>query len=370
MQAQPTERADRGICVAHGYGLKLHVQRRHLIIEDGVGRQRRTRRYHRVTSKLRRVVVIGHTGYITLEALRWIQDVGAAFVQIDGHGNLIALSAPARHHEPKLRRAQVLAPESGLGAIALVALLKAKLEAQARLAERLSYLKPTVRVKKTNEVTVAAWIRDHVLRLHPELPVTKLRQIESAAGREYWRTWARLPVRFERAWAPLVPDHWHVAGPRTSQAENKRRARKATSPVHAILNYAYAILLTEATISCHAMGLDPSLGLMHVDLRYRSSLAADVMEPGRPVADALVLGLLQSRALRRGDIVETREGVCRVGPALVPKLAAFSTALRTAVAPHAEQLARTLSRSEQHPTPMTRAKHRRAIAQRAAASSP
>ena len=51
MQAQPTEPADSGICVAHGYGLKIYVHRGHLIVHDGIGRQRHTRRYHRATSQ-------------------------------------------------------------------------------------------------------------------------------------------------------------------------------------------------------------------------------------------------------------------------------------------------------------------------------
>lgn len=63
-----------------------------------------------------------------------------------------------------------------------------------------------------------------------------------------------------------------MAGPRTSWVDGNR-ARKATTPVHAILNYTYAILETEGTIAAHKLGFDPSLGLMHVDQRYRSSLA-------------------------------------------------------------------------------------------------
>jgi CRISPR/Cas system-associated endonuclease Cas1 len=30
-------------------------------------------------------------------------------------------------------------------------------------------------------------------------------------------------------------------------------------------------------------GLDPALGLMHTDTRYRGSLATDLMEPVRPM---------------------------------------------------------------------------------------
>ena len=361
MQAQPNRADARGIHLAHGYGLKVHVYRDHLIVQDGIGRQRHNRRFHRATSGLKRLVVIGHSGYITFDAMRWLHDTGAAFIQIDTDANLIAASAPARHHESKLRRAQALAPETGLARIALVDLLAAKLEAQAALVERLAHLRPEIIVGKTRSVSPQQRIREHARLLHPELEIPRLRQIEAAAGRNYWQTWARLPVAIESGWAKHVPDHWHHAGPRTSHAETKGRARKATSPVHAMLNYTYAILEAEATIACHTMGLDPSLGIMHTDLRYRGSLATDLMEPARPAADAFVLDLLESRTLQRGDILETREGVCRIGPSLATELAQSACALRGAVAPHAENLARTLSRSDDHATPLTRTRHLRAV---------
>ena len=75
-------RAGAGIVVAHGYGLSVRVERRHLTVEDGFGRQRRTRRFHR-TGRLRRLVLIGRSGYVTLDALRWLHDTGAAFVHVD-----------------------------------------------------------------------------------------------------------------------------------------------------------------------------------------------------------------------------------------------------------------------------------------------
>lgn len=62
MTAMSTTAAQDGLVVAAGYGLKLYVERGHLIVHDGVGRNRQTRRYHRATSKLKRVVVIGHDG--------------------------------------------------------------------------------------------------------------------------------------------------------------------------------------------------------------------------------------------------------------------------------------------------------------------
>ena len=131
--------------------------------------------------------------------------------------------------------------------------------------------------------------------------------------------------------------------------------------MHAILNYTYAILETETTIAAHKLGFDPSIGLMHADQRYRSSLATDLMEPGRPAADQLVLDVLQRRALSRGDIVETREGVCRIGPPLAHQLAQLAPDLRRAVAPHAEGLAGALLRNPKSATPLTRHNHRWAL---------
>lgn len=350
-----------GVVIAHGYGIKMHVSRGHLVIHDGIGDERQTRRFNRATSKIKRVVVIGHTGYITLEALRWITDVGAAFAQIGRDGELIATSAPARHHESKLRRAQVLAAENEQGRYATAALLTAKLHAQAEIAERLSHLKATVRVKDKHPISVGDAIRGWADLIQPDTSFARMRELESSAGRAYWQTWARLSPRFEPAWTASVPEHWRVAGPRTSYVDRKR-ARKATTPVHALLNYTYAIVEVEATIACHAVGFDPSLGIMHTDHRYRGSLATDLMEPARPAADAIVLDLLTGHELRRGDVFENREGVCRIGLPLARELAGSAPTLRAAVAPHAEELARVLMADPDHPTPLTRRRHRAALA--------
>ncbi len=90
----------------------------------------------------------------------------------------------------------------------------------------------------------------------------ELRVAESIAGRQYWQAFARVPIEFERRWRRSVPDHWHTAGPRTSRLDRKR-AKRALTPAHAMLNYLYAILETEATIAAQRMGFDPMLGLMH-----------------------------------------------------------------------------------------------------------
>lgn len=62
------------------------------------------------------------------------------------------------------------------------------------------------------------------------------------------------------------------------------------------------------------MGFDPTLGLMHADKRYRPSLASDLMEPVRLVADRIVVELLRDREFSRGDVVETGRESAGWGP--------------------------------------------------------
>src|SRR4051794_12754105 len=142
MPAKPKTPRGR-IIVAAGYGVKIYVERGHLVVHDGIGRKRDTRRFNRATGKLDRLVVIGHTGFVTLEALRWVKDVGAAFVQIDADSSVVAMSVSERYSSSRhLRRAQVLAAESEVGRRELTRLLRTKLIEQARLAADLVHFRP------------------------------------------------------------------------------------------------------------------------------------------------------------------------------------------------------------------------------------
>jgi hypothetical protein len=71
----PHRQARHGILTLTGYGLRVAVERGHLVVEDGVADERRQGRFSRV-SQLKRLLVLGHAGTNSLEALRWLRDVG------------------------------------------------------------------------------------------------------------------------------------------------------------------------------------------------------------------------------------------------------------------------------------------------------
>lgn len=316
-------------------------------MHQGIGIDRETHRFSRATSGLRRLVVIGHTGFITLEALRWIRDIGASFAQIGRDGEIIAISSAERFHNTRLRRAQAMAADSELGLVAMRQLAVAKLEQQAARAEAMPHLWPAKPNGGKGQVEVGPVIRRQLEKLASRATLGELRACESVAGRWYWQTLAGLPVKFDTRWRESVPAHWHTAGARTSPPSGYKSSRKAATPFHALVNYAYAILETGATITLQAHGFDPGMGILHTDKRYRGSLAHDIMEPVRPIADGLVIRLAASQLLARGDVFETREGVCRLGAPMARQLAKWAPDFTIPLQAQARGLAELLAPGEQ-----------------------
>jgi CRISPR-associated endonuclease Cas1 len=340
-KAQVAKSDDLGIHIATGYGIRIAVERGHLIVEDGLADERRRIRFNRATSRLKRLVVIGHSGSVSLDALRWITDAGAVFVQIDHDANLVTMSAPARHHDPALRRAQALAADSETGRQIMVNLLTVKLDRQARLCDRIEQV--------TGMTGQSEIIRSEKDKLVGIGTTKELRHREATAAQAYWRAWARVPVTFSTSNSTGIPEHWRVAGPRTSRLDGQW-PRRAVSPIHAMLNYLYAILEVEATIACHSLGLDPSIGILHADARYRHSMAADLMEPVRPVVDGVVLDTSLAEALRSDSYAETGDGTCRLLSPLTQRLSAQAAALSTTTLSHARRLVEILRNRATGPT--------------------
>src|SRR5215831_8598159 len=83
-----------GVITLFGYGIEVRVERGHLILRDGVGRERRDGRFARVNHGIRRLVVIGADGLVSLAGLRWLADQQAAFVMLDRDGSVLTVTGP------------------------------------------------------------------------------------------------------------------------------------------------------------------------------------------------------------------------------------------------------------------------------------
>lgn len=315
----------RGVLTLTGYGLRLSVQRGHLLVEDGAGTQRRVGRFSRIESGIERLIVLGHSGSVTLEALRWLYEIGAAFVQIGADGDVIVMGAPHAITDVRLRRNQAAAMGTAEGLRIACDLLMEKVRGQARVLD-------SINGYRTARDTVAWALED----MPHASSLDRLRFIESRAAAAYWSAWEEIPVRFAGRDARHVPRHWRVVGTRSSVLTSS--PRKATSPANALFNYLYAILEAECRLAAVAVGCDPALGVIHTDKPSRDSLACDLMEPVRPSVDEHVLTLLRTHTFERTDFFETRDGTCRVMPEVSRPLASSAGHWRRLIAPIAERI--------------------------------
>jgi CRISPR-associated endonuclease Cas1 len=329
--------SESGVLALSGYGIRVAVERGHLVTEDGVGVHRRVGRFPRVASGIRRLIVVGHSGTVTLEALRWLHEIDAAFVQIGADGELIASGAPNGVRDTRVRRGQAVAMHSPDALQILRDLIAHKVSEQLKVLE-------LVEGVKDNRVVVSAF-HD---RLQSANSLESIRFFESRAAAAYWQAWEKIPMRFAKSDVRHVPHHWATFGTRRSVLSSSPRS--AASPANAILNYLYALLEAEARLAAIAVGCDPAIGIIHSDVSSRDSFACDLMEPVRPSVDLHVLELLASQTFRRSDFFELRNGNCRLMPELTRPLATTTVKWSRAVAPWAERLAAHFGRLSLAPT--------------------
>lgn len=328
----------------YGHGIRVCVERGHLTLEDGIG-NRVKGRFARVRHGIRRLVVIGSDGMVSLAALRWLADQDASFVMLDRDGSVLTTTGPVRPTDARLRRAQALAHHTGIALQIARELIGRKLDAQEKLARG-----------GLNNCEAAETIGSFRKAIPSAETIEAIRLIESRAAYAYWGAWDNMPINFPRTDLRRVPDHWRVFRNRVSPLTGSPRL--AANPVNAMLNYLYAVLESESRLAVAALGLDPGLGVMHMDAPARDSLAFDVMEPVRPMVDAYLLNWVGRETLNREWFFEERDGNCRLMGSFAIRLSETALTWARAVAPFAEMVARTLwstiRKQVRHHRPATR----------------
>lgn len=322
-----------GVVTLFGYGISVRVERGHLVLEDGIGSDRQSSRLPRVGHGLKRLVVISVDGVVSLSALRWLADQDASFIMLERDGSVLATTGPVRSSDANLRRAQAMALENGQALRISRELIDWKLARQARVAAE--------ELHDENAATAVERFRSDLNRTSS---IDSIRLIESQAAKAYWSAWRTLPIMFPKSDLPRVPEHWRMFGYRISPLTGSPRL--ATNPANAMLNYLYAVLEAEARLAAATLGLDPGIGVLHVDTHYRDSLACDLMEPIRPDVDALVLNWLKRDPLPRSHFFEQRNGNCRLMAPFASTLSQTAPTWAHLVAPVAEWFAREITHSK------------------------
>jgi CRISP-associated protein Cas1 len=206
-----------------------------------------------------------------------------------------------QHNDAAIRIAQTgrVMNESACNLWALH-LVQAKLARQARLLQLALKDRPDARkhlgdaLKTLHTIIQHFEPKDESSSAEQLLPLSSLRGYEGSAARAYFE-----------GLASIMPAGMGFAG---------RNRRPPRDPVNVCLSLAYTMLHMQAVQACVAIGLDPLIGFYHRPAYGRESLASDLIEPLRPVADEWVWNLLRSRTLRT-EHFSTDKDACLLGKA-------------------------------------------------------
>jgi CRISPR-associated endonuclease Cas1 len=278
---------------------------------------------------------------ITMDAIRWCADMGIALSFMDSDSRLLNCMVPDAPHDGPVKRAQAVSAVTDDALTLARYLLAKKMDSQIHAMER-DFPRLGIGAVSGNSPSTAQ-VHACKVRLEQATTLVDFLALEGRAAQIYWDLLVETPLPW-RPWAlSRIPAHWAAISPRTSGKLGP--VRDATDPFNAVLNYVYTLLEVETRIACEATGLDPDLGLIHVDTRLRESFIYDLLEPLRAKADVWAVELLRKQTMRPEMFHELRNGVVRLDPDLAGLLAKslmprFRIAALTLANDYAKQLHR------------------------------
>jgi CRISPR-associated protein Cas1 len=266
-----------------GYGVKLRVRNLETRSELEVrnGRNGLTKPYQTSFYRPRRfpytsIIIDGHSGYISLQALHWLSRNKVPVFVLNYDGTMISSILPPMPVKADLRAAQLEASNSLRTKCKIArALVEAKIARSIQvlewLAERYDISREVILVKR------------EAMNLRRARTIGAIRSVEGRVALKYWA-----------AYGKVLPESLDFQGRMTTSHQNN-----ATDPVNAALNYGYGFLEGECRRAINALGLESSVGFLHdfSDYQTKQSLVYDLEEPFRWLVDMTVLQAFESGAL-------------------------------------------------------------------------
>lgn len=132
-------------------------------------------------------------------------------------------------------------------------------------------------------------------RLQGELDLDEIRGIEGDAAHVYFDVFDHLVIRNK--------NDFFFHG---------RNRRPPLDRLNCLLSFLYTLILHDVRSALECSGLDPAVGFLHRDRPGRPSLALDLMEEFRPIADRLALSLINRAQLQAKDFIFSVAGSVRM----------------------------------------------------------
>ncbi|MDO5623727.1 MAG: CRISPR-associated endonuclease Cas1 [Pseudomonadota bacterium] len=240
---------------------------------------------------LTRVILRGH---VSLDAglLGHLGEQGIGLLFLSGRQGRPHLLLGRAHNDVTRRVAQTrLSLDTDFCLRYARQLIHAKIESQCQWFDTLRSQHPQARYPLTHALRQ---LREHQARLPTAPQLDSLRGLEGAAAASYF---AGLRA--------IVPPSWNFS---------QRNRRPPRDPFNALISLTYTLVMAETALALHTAGYDPCIGYYHQLSHARESLACDLLEPLRPLADRLCLRLASQQTLT-AEHFRTTDAGCMLGKA-------------------------------------------------------
>lgn len=304
-----------------GHGVKLRVDHDTLFVQSGFTHYPQSREEFRFfpgdPNLPDRIIILDGSGGISFDALTWMAEQQITFVQLDWRGQISFVGGNAGISASRklvdTQRATRATPKMVGMAQWLI---------REKIANSIKTIfevipKSTIREKAISKLKKSI---SEIENRNKSLSVVKIMGIEGDAAATYFRAWQGIPLKWSNPKRKPVPADWVKIGPRKMNwRDNSRNARH---PINAMLNYGYGMLVSEVRTHVTAVGLDPSIGIMHGNKDNHIPLVYDLMEPLRPEVDRAILTFALTHAFSPDDFAINRWGGCRLNPQMAKAVAA------------------------------------------------
>lgn len=327
--------------------LVLHTRGLSLKVKNGLFRVSAGEEVRDISPELLDSIAITNPCLLSSDAVRLAAEAEIPIYFFDRYGDADAcLRSPYFESLATLRRKQVYFSDRKEGAAWVVMQFEEKTAGQIKnlrfLADRLTSHRAEALTLMENLQMATQELKLTYIQVPSSDWSASLMGWEGAQARQYWQFIGE-----------ALPEVWSFSN---------RSRRPALDPYNALTNYFYGMLYAITEQALFAAGLDPHIGILHVDEYDRPTLAYDLIEPFRPWVDAFILNEILRNGLDTSIAEAKEEGYWISNAAKKQLIPAFNEWMQQAVRwrgkqssrigqvhRHAAELAKLINTSIQRP---------------------
>lgn len=304
-----------------GHGVSLRIENGALAIRDGFThypQRQSSYRYFRGDLDLPpRILLLDGSGTLSFDVLSWLAEQAVTLARIKWTGEVAVAGVGFAADPDKIAWQRSTRADNASRLAFACDLIRRKVEASIATLE--THFPDT----PAREAAIAK-AREGLAELAsgPVANMGTIHKIEGGCASAYFNVWREIELHWTGFGRRPIPDAWREFTQRSSVLTGYKPGNwKASHPLNAMLNYAYAVKAAQLQVQALAEGYDPAFGVMHNADRSYSAFAYDLIEPERPKVDAAILDFVVKRSFAMADFTIRKDGVCRLSPQLARMVA-------------------------------------------------